>query len=354
MPSTQSTVTLQNIYDILLTYGELAPGLTKGGYGLQPMLTIADDVMQAFCDVSFPWKWNSFNLPVFYANSYQQDYALSLTNLAWLEDGTAIDINNDSVPKPCSWIEVGRRQSRRTSALIANNIFRSPVFTANSIPNNQMYYGTWGLAGTGNATWGNNPVSGSVYANPLGANESQPSNPITQIQDANGNYLILTGYGTEGTTAPVAPANSAAGTVATPGTGATTVWTVVDPYGSGIRLTPVPSASGCVWQINLVGQMKPVRFSSFAQTLFPLTDDYESHFRQGCVAQAYRYSPEAKVRAKFAQEWALWKESLVEARSESDRERDEDRFIVERTILQAGGGGAGGYLGPYNPYLVGF
>ena len=65
---------------------------------------------------------------------------------------------------------------------------------------------------------------------------------------------MLTGYGTLGTTAPVAPAASLAGVLATPGSGDTTSWTVVDPQGAGICITPVPSQTGTVWQVNLIGQ----------------------------------------------------------------------------------------------------
>src|SRR6202022_3585311 len=119
----------------------------------------------------------------------------------------------------------------------------APVYNATFLPNSLLYFGVWGGSPS---SLGNDPKAGSIYTNPLGA-KSQPANPIAQIIDANGNYLVLTGYGTEGTTAPVAPANSAPGTLATPGTGATTAWTVIDPYGQGIRITPVPSQTGTVW-----------------------------------------------------------------------------------------------------------
>ena len=208
-------------------------------------------------------------------------------------------------------------------------------------------------------------------------NGSQPANPINQIQDANGNLLVLTTYGTEGTSAPLLPANSSPGlTVSGAGpsftfTGVTavdagvsgtysgtiaggasnawaglkvivtgfdnvvnngtflclaststelilantaaavdihagsatstasTVWTVVDPYGQGFRVVPVPTQTGLVWQFYLTGQKRPIRFTSLNQTLAPLPDEYEPNFRQMFVAQCYRYSPEAKTRAKI-------------------------------------------------------
>lgn len=350
MPSSQSTVTLQAIADILSTMIDIQPILSVGGYSNLTMLTIANDVMNEFCAQSFPWKWNEFELPQFYTNSFQQDYAIpGLTRLASLQRGVVIDINNTSIPKPWAYVQVVREQTEATSSWNGPcPWYRSPLFNANWMLNSNLYYGVWGDANTGNGTLGNNPVSGSVYANPLGA-QSQPSNPITQIEDANGNLLVLTGYGTEGTTAPVAPANSSAGTIATPGSGATTQWTVVDPNGQGIRINPVPSQSGVVWQFNLSGQAKPVRFTSLTQTLFPLPDSMEPTFRQGCVAQAYRYSQSTKVREKFTMEWPLWLKSLLIAREKEDKERDAARFTPARTILGSGGP-RGSWWGPQWPF----
>ena len=179
--------------------------------------------------------------------------------------------------------------------------------------------------------------------------QSQPSNPITQIQDANGNYLVLTQYGTEGTTAPVAPTNSAAG-VTCFGTGATTVWTVVDPYGQGFRVFPVPSQTGNVWEFNLVGQMLPIRFTQLNTLLAPLPDQFEPNFRQGMVAQLYRYSPNEKVRANAEREWLKWLNSLVELRAKQDREKEENRFTVRRGIMSRGGGYGGSWYGPVWPF----
>ena len=340
MSSTQSTITLQNEVDAAQLFGDLEPVLTVGGSSAGPALRAANDVMNAICAVPFPWKWNELQFPAFYTNSYQQDYAVinadgsSITNLSWLERGVAFDINNSAIPKPFVNVEVGRQLPERTGTYI-NAGPGIGQFIANFFPNNMLYFGTWGSANVGGGTLGNNPVSGSTYTSPLGAT-SHPANPITQIQDANGNLLLLTGYGTEGTTAPVAPANSAAGTVATPGVGATTVWKVVDPNGVGFRILPVPSQTGVVWQFNIVGQKKPVRFSNLRQTLDPLTDEMEPHFFQGFIAQLYRYSPEAKVRAKFAPEWQLWLKSLNDLRVKEDRELEENSFVPDRGIMGTG------------------
>src|SRR5271157_6665630 len=119
------------------------------------------------------------------------------------------------------------------------------------------------------------------------------------------------------------------------GTGASTVWTVLDPSGWGFRFIPVPSQTGTQWQFNLTAQMKPVRFVSLSQTLSPLPDDMEPHFRDGFIAQLYRRSPEKSVYAKFQGEWQLWLKSLNDMRAKEDRELEENKFIPTRTVFGA-------------------
>jgi len=163
---------------------------------------------------------------------------------------------------------------------------------------------------------------------------SQPNNPITQIVDANGNFLLLTTYGTEGITPPTAVRNAVPGVLVS-GSGATSQWTVLDPNGWGFRFTPVPTSTGTEWQFNLTAQMKPVRFVSLAQTLGPLPDEFETFFREGFIAQCYRRSPEKTVYAKFPAEWAIWKQTLTELRVKEDRELEENKFIPSRTVFGA-------------------
>ena len=346
MASTQSTITLQQIADKMASIVDIAEILSVSGFSNTTMLTIAQDVMNEYCAQRFPWKWNELQLPVFYTTSWQQDYALQLTNLASLQRGIAFNMSVNTVPKPWTYVLVVREQEAETGAWWFGTcpFFPNPVFEANWMLNSNLYYGTWGGSNE-DSTLGNNPVAGSVYTNPIGAAQ-QPNNPITQIKDTNGNFLLLTTYGTTGNSAPSAAPNASPGTTVADGT---CVWTVVDPNGQGIRITPVPSQTGAAWQFRLIGQMKPVIFTSLGNTLFPMPDSFESQFRQGCVAQAYRYSAIAKVREKFAPEWALWQKSLLNSREKSDKERDANRFVPRRSVLGAGGSGSS-YVGPAYPW----
>lgn len=435
--NSQCTVTLQNEADILQTFGDLEPILNVGGQTSLVMLTAANNVMNAICGVPFPHKWNEFNTPQFYISSLQQDYAAiwpdgsSLTNLALLQRGIVIDINNTAQPKPYRLVECGRELSQATGTTF-NDYMDSPLFLVNWIPNNLLYYGSWGADQTGNPFHGNNPFPHAVYTNPVGAAISRatwsataggqivfdltyipngfrpgvsfqvtgahpfsfnntytivsidgtfvtvtatfnpgiyeiggivvplsyglgsnpllsmPENPITQIQDANGNYLVITGYGTEGSTAPLAPPNALPGMTVS-GTGATTVWTVVDPYGQGFRILPVPVQTGVVWQFSLVGQMKPIRFTSLSQTLAPFPDEFEPHFQMGLIAQLYRFSPLKSVYSKYPAAWAQWLKSLEELRAKEDRELEEWSFVPDRGIM-GGNPGRNRFLGPIWPF----
>jgi len=250
-----------------------------------------------------------------------------------LERGAAFDINNSSVPKPFVRIETGRQLPQLSAQYTGAAGLGDPGFRCNWFPNRTLYYGAWGSADVGGGTLGNNPKAGSVYTQPTG-NNSQPRNPITQIKDANGNFLLLTTYGTEGSAAPLAVVNAVPGTTAS-GLGATTVWTVLDPNGWGFRFMPVPSQTGTEWQFNLTAQMKPLRFVSLSQTLGPLPDHLETFFREGFIAQCYKRSPERAVYAKFKDAWAQWESVLKTIRKSEDRELEENKFIPSRTVFGA-------------------
>lgn len=366
MASSQSTFTLQNLYDDLVAKGDLEPGWDEAGYTIRPIINIANRTFMEMCggEGRFPWKWNTFKLPLFVWNSWQQDYALignagqmpanggpSVTNLEWLMIGIAIDINNPSMPKPWTWVQTERQQSPSTGSYISNSAFVQPLCGANWDFNANMYFGQWGAAQTGNSTWGNNPQPNQTILNPLQNGQSMPSNPITQVQDANGNLLVLTQYGKTGNTAPAAAINAAPGTEVADGT---CVWTVADPYGAGIRIAPVPSQTGTVWQINLAGQLKPPKFSASAslasQTLFPLPDSFYPRFLDGATAECYRYSPNLKKRAQWEPAMRVWRASLMAAALGNDREREQFRIRPARTIIGAGGSSQGGNLGPFWPF----
>ena len=110
--SSQSTFTLQNLYDDLYAKGDIDPGWDRSGDTVRPLINIANKTMTDLCggEGMFPWKCNQILLPLFVWNSWQQDYASkqSPNNIGWLQDGVAVDIFNTAQPKPIFGLEVVR------------------------------------------------------------------------------------------------------------------------------------------------------------------------------------------------------------------------------------------------------
>jgi len=342
-----STIQLQNVVDDASTLGDVAPALATGGLSQLPALSIANDVMQQLINGGpggqpYNWKWNRYNLPVFYVNSLQQDYFIpGLVNLGWLESAWAVNINQTSVPKQNMPLEIDK------DLLVSN---QAGAYTAKIswLPNSMINTGTWGAHPLGptaefpsgettvtgpNLTGQQNPGPGVIYTNPVGTLVT-PYNAITAITDPNGNLWALTTYGTCGNTeptwtaSPVYPTTRDPNVVASTVTDGSVVWTAINPDGQGIRLSPVPPQSGTVWAIQAVGQKVAPRFFNLKQYLNPLPDAWEWAFKQGFFAECFRRNPDPKVRARYAQEKQYWLENLDKAVKQADREPDDFGFYV--------------------------
>ena len=330
-----SSYQIQYAIDDAQRFGDIKPVLQNAGSSTEPALTIANEVMAELLQRQYNWKFNSFLLPPFVTISWQNDYAiplpsgLSLTNLGWLENGYAIDINSSQIPKRKFKMEVVKDlQSSSDSYGRPFQICWQPVSVLN--------WGTWGTGATvpnTNNTGQTNPGPGVVYTQPLGATTT-PSNPITQVIDPNGNYQVLTQFGTCGGIAPTWPGSGAPAGTATPD--GSCIWTVVDPYSQGFRLQNIPTQAGNVWQINLRGQYKPARFTSLNAFINPIPDDFSRYFAQGFRAKCYERSPEAAVRAKFPAEYQLWIKGLADAQEQDSREMDSFGFYPTDDIMGNG------------------
>lgn len=316
---------------------DLNPVLASGGLSNQPALTIANDVMIAMLSPNFNWKWNRMKLPVVYTNSWQQDYAVpGLVQLAWLEHGVLIDINNSTSPKPIHTIETNK-DLEMTSVQ-----YGRPGQVA-WLPNDQLVYGTWAA----------NTTFGQLLNVP-----SCPANPLMQIQDPNGNFWVVTNNlnasVTTGSvqptwpTAPVYPTPTSPNTVATTVADGTVTWTAVNPKGQGLRVNPIPPQTGVVFQIDLAGQKRPIGFTSLAQTLEPIPDDFASYFRNGFIAHTYMHSKEAQVRGKFQDLYNIWLTGLQKAVTKGDRERDNTGLYPSDAPMADY---YTQYIGPANPYF---
>jgi hypothetical protein len=357
MQGQNSTIRLQEVVDDAATLGDVAPALATGGASMAPALSIANDVMQAIINGGpgaqpYNWKWNRYNLPVFYTNSLQQDYFIpNLFNIGWIESAWAVNINQTSVPKQKIPLEVDK------DLLVT---YQQACYTGKVswLPNKMLLTGTWGASPLGptpgypsgqtivagpNQSGQQNPGPNVVYTNPLGTLIT-PYNATTAIKDPYGNLWCLTTYGQCGTVEPTWPSNPTYPTIRNPQilpstvVDGTCVWTAINPNGQGIRLAPIPPQSGVVWAIQVVGQMVAPRFFNLTQYLNPLPDTMEWAFRQGFFAGCFRRNPDPKVRAKFPQEQQLWLESLDKAVRQYDREPDDFGFYPGTMILDTGFG----------------
>ncbi|MCU1305170.1 MAG: hypothetical protein JWQ87_5454 [Candidatus Sulfotelmatobacter sp.] len=325
MPS--SSISIQLCVDDALRFGDIKPVLQAGGSSMEPALTIANIVMAEICSKQFNWPWNSFNVTPFCTNGWQNDYCsggvqlpngqwinnpCNLNNLGWIESGVIIDINSSSIPKRKFPLEVG-------GAMLPTSSSYGRPYQVAWMNNSNLLFGSWGSGVTvpnTNATGQLNPGPGTVYGNPVGVTVT-PQNPITQIIDPNGNYQVLTRYGTCGGGPTWPAANAAVGTVTTDGS---VQWTVADPYGQGFRLQPIEASGGVIWLVLLVGQTKPTRFTSLKQFINPIPDDFSQYFMQGFRTYCYQRAPEQKVRARFQEEYSLWQKALMDAEGQADRE----------------------------------
>src|SRR5579859_4918350 len=106
-----SSFTLQNLVDIARTRGDIAPALPVGGSYETIALSAINDAITWLLSGSakgspYNWKFNRINVPPFFINSYQQDYASNNVNLGWLESCGAYNTSSTQFPKPFRTIEV--------------------------------------------------------------------------------------------------------------------------------------------------------------------------------------------------------------------------------------------------------
>jgi hypothetical protein len=352
-----SNITLQELIDDASSLGDVSPALATGGFSNAPALSIANDVMQAMINGGpagqpYNWKWNSFNVTPFATNSFQQDYFVpGVVKVGWLENAWAVDINQTSIPKQKQYLEV----KRNLEVTYDQTGYPGKICW---MPNDLLQTGTWGQAPLGptagfpsgqtnvsgpGSSGMQNPGPGVIYTNPIGTLQA-PINATTCITDPNGNLWLLTTFGVCGNTQPSWPTNPVFPTTLNPTATATTVidgtcvWTAINPKGQGFRLNPIPPQTGVIWMIHVIAQMKAPRFTSVTQTLEPIPDDFETHFKQGFFAECYRRNPDPKVRAKYTMERQLFLEALDKAVRQADREMDDMGFYPGSGIMETGMG----------------
>jgi hypothetical protein len=187
-----------------------------------------------------------------------------------------------------------------------------------------------------------------VYS-PLVGTGPQAQNPLMSMLDANGNILIVTGFGTTGMTAPFAAVNAAEGTTVTDGS---VTWTVVLASSQGFRVDNLPSATGPTWQITPVFQVEPPLFTTMQQKLDPFPDSYARYFRRGLEYESLEASPNPALEKRLVLTKEQWLEALVKSKKQGDREPNAYSLLPAGSVVESRLG-YNGDRGPYtadNPY----
>jgi hypothetical protein len=266
-----STIKLSNVFNVIAAKGIPDPRGGPSGYGDQLALECANEVMADIVCERYNQKWNRAYATPFYTNSFQQDYpqpAQAAGPIGWGEDGDVIDVNNTYIPPTMSNIKWRRGLSR-------TNVSRWWPENLCWMYNNELHIAVW-------------PGADVVIYPLLGKSAPGGQNPILNMRDANGNILIVTGFGTTGSTAPVLAANAAEGKTVEDGT---VIWTCVSPTSQGFRIDRLPSAAGPTLKILPYYQLDPPRFTTMQQLLDPIPDSFSRFFFRGLQAQCLLNSP---------------------------------------------------------------
>lgn len=302
------------------------------GYSQYPALTMANEIMSRILAEGMPWKWNRGYIPPFITVSLQQDYVTQITDIGWLESGWIVDINNSTnngnrAPKPIRSLEVVRDLGQTST--------QNTPFQMSFIQNSLAFLGLW--------------QPNTPYLQGYGVPQT-PNSPIQQFQDDNGNLLYIDStvlglnitspgyvgtniplpsnspYGTSGSVQPAAAPNATPGTLVQDGS---VIWTVADPNGYALRLSPVPALNGLCWLINPQYQLSPPNIPNLQTSLAPIPNNMIYLFRQGMRAMAKQFVGSKDSGTAYAE----WEETLVKAVRAGDRQQEDNVMYPGQSIM---------------------
>jgi hypothetical protein len=320
-----STKSLQLVLNIVASQGIPDPRNLPSGYGDDLALDLGSRVMADLITERFNWKFNRAVAVPIYTNSWQQDYpqpAQPNGIIAWGEDCDICDINNTSYPKPLNW--------------------DGPVtwmrgLTRTSVPRWRPTRICWMY--NSELTWGTWPGAQVVY-HPLLTTGTPGQNSLMNMIDSNGNYLILTGFGTTGLTAPAAPANSTEGTTVNDGS---CVWTVVSGTSQGFRVDFLPNSTGPTYQLIPSYQLAPPIFTTYEQLLTPIPDSFSRHFQTGLESYCLMASPNPADRPRGNEAYGRWIKTMTDMIKQGDQEPNTYGLIPQTSVVES----RWGWKGPY-------
>lgn len=321
-----STISLQATYNVLAAKGIPDPRNLPSGYADDLALNLASQAMAELITERFNWKFNRAVAAPIYTNSWQQDYPQATQAggiIGWGDDCDIVDINNTSYPKPLNW---------------DGPISWVRQLTRTSVPRWRPTRIAWMY--NRNMTWGRWPGPGKVFYPLIAPAGPAGQNPLMNMIDGSGNYLVLTAFGTTGLTAPAAPANSLEGVTVTDGT---CTWTVVSGDSQGFRVDFLPNATGPTYQLIPSYQLDPPIFTNYAQLLTPIPDSFSHHFQDGLEAMCLIASPNPADKARGDAAWVRWMRSMEGMIKQGDHEMNSYGLIPQTSAVES----RWGWKGPY-------
>jgi hypothetical protein len=185
----------------------------------------------------------------------------------------------------------------------------------------------------GNTTIGGNPYY--YFLVDVGGNSAIAQTPITSTTAE------------QYSGPPLLPANSAEGTTFNDGT---VVWVVVAPMSQGFRVSPLPNASGPVYQITPYYQMLLEPMETLQSFIDPIPDDQKYVFQEGVEWMCKKGSPNPADRAEAMKMWPLWLKSLEGLLKQNDREPDAYGAIPGSSVVESVYGWRRNPQDPGQPY----
>jgi hypothetical protein len=335
-----STYTLRSVLDGLVGRGMKDPSKAASGIGQTLTLELSNDAMADLICERFNWKWNSALAVPFLTNSWQQDYpqlAQPRGIIGWGEDCTQTDINNTMIPQP-NWRVTWRKALPRISSF--ESFTPPPGWQLQWMYNLNLTIGVW-------------PGANTTYY-PLLTGGAVMQNPIMSMTDKNGNILIVTGFGTTGTTAPFLAANAPEGTTVADGS---VTWTCVSPNSQGFRVWPLPNATGPVYQIAPTYQIEPPKITSIGQFLNPIPDSYIRHFRHIFRHHVLGASPDPNDKKEWEagephspEEFPPYLVPALQAARQGDKEQNSYSLVAATSPVENVFPNSAGYRTADNPF----
>jgi hypothetical protein len=290
-----STITLQSVVNLASTHLDLAPLAGIGGYTNEPALSLCNDVMQTLFAPAFglgprplvlDWKFNRAEMGVLVTAPFKQDYKHAGATIFSLSQGIGIDLaSNNALTIASTTVTI--KTLEPYNGLVGDVCYITgtgsnydSTFTQNGSTSSWAgcTYTVTAINGltitatvSGGAPSGTSGAPGITDFGWLAActivdyNNGAPIQPIRHIDAVR----------------DIPPMSQA---------GAPTKVAVIQDLGTGvlrIRFSLVPGSRP--WLVQPIYQKKAPLLTSLSSTWSPIPDELSYVYRQGFLAQCYRY-----------------------------------------------------------------